>query len=256
MDILTLSLAVQKALRELGVKTEPGKVLLKETTASYGVVTEYIGLAVGKTYNVSFLGGTFQAVCKAMEEIRYVGNLSLLIEDAENTGEAFCIAEVVEDGENGTVWSFSVEGEEFTVSTPETIHPIDPKFLPGVCLPVVVDFDVLGLTAPILELVNTNGGMLKLQHENDYGVNIEEVAQAFPNGKVYCASITIPDLGRMNVYPVYNSYDHRGLLAVHFDSYVYNVESGLIKFFVRIEPYYHTADTIELVNIGIRVGFF
>lgn len=129
--------AKSRVLRELGVKTEPGKVLLKETTASYGVVTEYIGLAVGKTYNVSFLGGTFQAVCKAGEEIRYIGNLSLLIEDAENTGEAFCIAEVVEDGENGTVWSFSVEGEEFTVSTAETIHPINPKFLPGVCLPVV-----------------------------------------------------------------------------------------------------------------------
>ena len=137
MDILTLSLAAKKALRELGVDATPGKVFLKETTASYGVVTRYIGLAAGKTYNVSFLGGTFQAVCKAGEEIRYIGNLSLFIEDAENTGEVFCIAEVVEDGQIGTVWSFSIEGEEFTVSTAETIHPIDPKFLPGVCLPVV-----------------------------------------------------------------------------------------------------------------------
>lgn len=28
-------------------------------------------------------------------------------------------------------------GATCTISTPETIHPIDPKYLPGVCLPVV-----------------------------------------------------------------------------------------------------------------------
>lgn len=103
----------------------------------------------------------------------YVGNLSKF-KDAENTGEKFllynkknmliCFAEHLLPSASGICW-ITCEVVE------ETIHPIDPKYLPGVCLPVVEIADYTALTeaecaaldkaesnnAPIVVKFNFNG---------------------------------------------------------------------------------------------------
>ena len=128
----------------------------------------------------------------------------------------------------------------------ETITPIDPKYLPGVCLPVVVDFDELGITNCVLGLFDENGGTEDLFENNPYGVDVDRVCQAFPTGAGFSAKLTVPNTGVMHVNPVYTANGPDFKLA-HFDSYLMN-DSGLLKFYVRI--------TCTLDHVRVVAGFY
>ena len=122
-----------------GGYTKPGKTLLDVALTDGKKVVEYkIGLEVGKTYTVTTDSGTYTAVCKMFMDVApCLGNLSVLAEDLENTGETFVVTEYMEDA-NVVVTAVDQNGGSFIkVTTPKNIVPIDPKFLPGVCLPVL-----------------------------------------------------------------------------------------------------------------------
>lgn len=102
--------------------------------------------SIGKTYEVVWNGGAYKAICKDVSETVGVP-IALIIGNTvttggDDTGEPFVLV-YMDDGEiNGfEVLAVGATADVFvdlTVSEfAETIHPIDPKFLPGVCLPVV-----------------------------------------------------------------------------------------------------------------------
>ena len=118
-------------LEDGGGYSEDGKVLLntaleRENTISITVVTHHIGLELGKKYTVTLDSGTYEVECISAGE-----NLGLTDPDY------FIVQEVVEDGLKITFAEDFNCGNHITISETETIHPIDPKYLPGVCLPVV-----------------------------------------------------------------------------------------------------------------------
>lgn len=103
----------------------------------------------GEKYAVRFDHGTYEVECKRVnvdEEngggwFYYLGNPSVLaklgISTAApdiDTGESF----VVLVASFGMVIAADMDkSQSIVVTSKETIHPIDPKYLPGVCLPVV-----------------------------------------------------------------------------------------------------------------------
>lgn len=133
MDLITLTLAVKKALEELGVKKELGKVLWKgklEATGdglSTASLDNPIGLEVGKTYTVTTDSGTYTSIAKEYGNTIVIGNTAMM--GGDDSGESYCIVEAVA-GEAGAILDIN-GGTSATISAPETIHPIDPKFIPG-----------------------------------------------------------------------------------------------------------------------------
>lgn len=144
MDILTLSLAVKKALAAMGLKIEPAKTVLrgKLTGDGYGS-TETISLVPGVEYSVALTGNSGEkieigrGIAQGVEGATYVGNMALFDEEAPDTGELF-LTLTIPTGDTKTLVVISGGGTaNFVIERTETIHPIDPKYLPGVCLPVV-----------------------------------------------------------------------------------------------------------------------
>lgn len=128
---------------------EPGKFLYEADLISGGFpnVTMFIqggyliGLEVGKRYTVKNDSGTYNGVCAEVGGITYVGNLSLLdsSDGAYDTGELYVVVEAILEGTPVTMVADANHGTHITVSTAETIHTIDPKYLPdmGGGLPAV-----------------------------------------------------------------------------------------------------------------------
>jgi hypothetical protein len=110
-----------------------------------------IGLEVGKTYTVKLDSGNYTAVCKEETKdgitARTLGNTSIYGE-GEDTGESFLVSEVFTAEESVIIIVDRNQGThaEIIDLAGETIHPIDPKYLPGVCLPVVEITDVSNIT--------------------------------------------------------------------------------------------------------------
>jgi hypothetical protein len=133
MDILTLSLAVQKTLRELGIDKENKKTTYSGELTTQGERSMYIAegrlfnLVVGATCTVALDGGTYTEVVKADESgVLYIGDPGV------GNGKSYSVGEYMIDDEN---WQSMVvdhnNGAKFTVTTEtETIHPIDQKYLP------------------------------------------------------------------------------------------------------------------------------
>ena len=100
------------------------------------------GLVAGTTYTVALDSGNYTAVCKRIdsngESILIIGNAALLgMPGMEDTGESFIVYEGY-DSVSESYISVVVDAQAGTrCKVYETIHHIDPKFLPGVCLPVV-----------------------------------------------------------------------------------------------------------------------
>lgn len=152
-DPIDINLGAKKALailRGSGVVgyTEPGEVIIFDVAladndgiSSYDGI-EKLDLTVGNTYTVKMDSGSYSTVCKTTNaegtEIRYLGNAAAL--GGDDTGESFTIASAQAsiEGIAVAVADFA-NGTKCTIIDPmgRTIHPIDPKYLPGVCLPVV-----------------------------------------------------------------------------------------------------------------------
>lgn len=153
MDMITLTLAVKRALQELGVSVESVPQMLGEAQQMYlfkGLTTvakmegEGWLFECGRTYIVNWNGVDY--TCKA-ESHTDNGTLFIAVGDMsvyetgemgktpflfiENESEAVIMdiaAALAEESVNPT-YSISI--------LTETIHPIDRKYLPGACLPVV-----------------------------------------------------------------------------------------------------------------------
>ena len=161
MDILTLSLAAKKALAALGVKIAPGEVLtwdgdFDDTEMIMGalyagkITDKYMDLNSVESFVVKYENGDtktltasecivhadmgVQVLMSVEDEVPYVFSSQSDVEGMMNKGLYFVLAP-----------EFHVEKITFA----DTIVPIDPKYLPGVCLPVVE-----------LSTVITNGAML------------------------------------------------------------------------------------------------
>lgn len=143
MDIISINLAARNALRKLGVDVEPGKLILDRNLSKndsfpnvtvFGEDVEGNELVVGKGYTVTTDSGVFTSVCKTDGLYIYLGNMKFF--GGEDTGESFVACMAKE-----SVWFFLAldyaSGSHMKIVSEETIHPIDQKYLPGVCLPVV-----------------------------------------------------------------------------------------------------------------------
>lgn len=127
-------------LRKLGGDVKRGKAIFNIALtdgSNYDVVVTGKELTVGETYTVITESGSFSAVCKDFDGGSLLGNLASINPSGENTGESFVVYVGVEKGEAYGVAVDQNGGSFIKVITPETIVPIDPKYLPGVCLPVV-----------------------------------------------------------------------------------------------------------------------
>lgn len=170
------------------------------------------------------------------------------------------IAQLLGVSKGTYVWTYDLDGVFYYVSYIngyfiETVHTIDPKYLPpssGGGLPVV-DFDEIGLTDAILQLMNSGGGDLYLPSLDDVGKGISEaMCKSFPADGCYVAKLTVPGMGAMSVNPVYTLFDEYGFKAAHFDSYTEN-SAGLNKFYVRL---YRNTSTANYDSGSISVGFY
>ena len=131
----------QKVL--LDVELVPNNVV--GTGTFYGVEdTASNLLEVGKTYTVTTDSGTYTSVCQSTDAtIKYLGNMELLDGNASTANGSFLVLLAYEDvaGESNAGWALVCldgnYGSHMKIVGDETIHPIDQKFLPGVCLPVV-----------------------------------------------------------------------------------------------------------------------
>lgn len=153
MDFLTLALAQKKALEAMGIKIEPSKVLTYdgkgETFAHNGhsyakITSDAYDLTKVKSITVS-LGGEYVTLSGDALAVSHDDEMGYDVLSATYMGMTLPAVIAVEglslcvyDDEIGYVTRI-----EFT----ETIHPIDPKYLPGVCLPVVEIADVTAITA-------------------------------------------------------------------------------------------------------------
>lgn len=110
------------------------------TEETGGYTTDF---TIGKKYVVCLDSGTYETECRQVTEDGfnvYLGNGKLLnmtgIEgDYPDTGESFVV--VIEMGVDRIAILDTNGGQSVVIKTLETIHPIDQKFLPGVCLPVL-----------------------------------------------------------------------------------------------------------------------
>lgn len=143
MDTVTLTLAkaYTDSQRLAFAETETVEVLsettinleMAEDGVAEGVSEKMISLTAGQTYNVVWDGVRYECVAQIFDGSAFIGNLGIL--GLDDTGEPFMLI----PGDNGIV-AISMTAGNHTLSITqetETIHPIDPKFLPGVVLPVV-----------------------------------------------------------------------------------------------------------------------
>ena len=136
MDMITLAMA--KAYSDSKGGYAETKTIYPQTTVQCADVGDGVPaagleektLVVGETYTVTFDGKRYSCVCS---ELNAVGN-NAIFGEGEDTGEPFLI---ILNGEDTFAIATQTEGTHTFSITQETIHPIDPKFLPGVCLPVV-----------------------------------------------------------------------------------------------------------------------
>jgi hypothetical protein len=148
-DLAFLMLQSMKSNGGVGY-TEHGKVIvdtelpdiLDSATQATGISAKGNEFEVGKNYTVTTDSGTYLTVCKKIivdeQELIMLGNA--VVWGMEDTGEPFIILLFYED-EQWLIGCIDFNcGTHMTVSTAETIHTIDPKFLPpssGGGLPVV-----------------------------------------------------------------------------------------------------------------------
>lgn len=175
MDIITAKLGAKMAQSELKANgqvgyTSPPETVFQTALGEVEGISTYeapgkLGLVVGNTYTVRLADGDYECVCVGGEvdglEFHWLGNGGLI--GYADTGETFVVVEmevspeVTEVGWMTTVIDTNV-GASCTVIASETIHTIDPKYLPP-SQPKVIDLDSYGIGIGILELVQSGGGV-------------------------------------------------------------------------------------------------
>lgn len=140
MDLITLAMAKPIPIKKAGYVEVSEAVIFENLAVSGGeadttVTTQMIP---GKTYIVTVGGVKYERVCytEAFDGIACVGNARLYDFVNEDNGDDFFVGQARET----IVQCYTRNMGDTTITLAEkteTIHPIDPKYLPGVCLPVV-----------------------------------------------------------------------------------------------------------------------
>lgn len=149
MDILTLSLAVKKALAALGVKITPSEVLtwdgdFDDTEMILGalyackITDKYMDLNSVESFVVKYDNGDTKTLTASECIVRTDTGMQILMSVGDETPYVFSSPADVEGMMNkGLYFTRSPEFYVEQITFAGTIHPIDQKYLPGVCLPVV-----------------------------------------------------------------------------------------------------------------------
>lgn len=174
----------KQILKKLGGDIERAKVILDadlqivedgtvEGTSFYEKPTN-ITLSEGQTYTVKLDSGTYADVCKVMEyegyPMHYIGNLGLV--GLTDNGLPFMAYWLPAVGEHEDGAQFSLidanGGSHITISEAETVHPIDPKYLPEEATPKVIDFDKYGISDVMLTLFGQGGGEYSMGDQSQF----------------------------------------------------------------------------------------
>lgn len=208
----TARMAANMVKRYLGIKTETKQVVLfPETTIAEEAFFEGITVidfapVLGKEYTVVMDGVSYNVVGKPFNSIPseefsgidgvYLGSIEAF---GIGNGEPFLI-EWFRDpafaGSMGITTSQSMfitndgDTKDRTLSilgSAETIHPIDQKYLPGVCLPVVeletvVANEVMLSEADVAKLEKVIGFPIVLKMTNQAGEKMATLANYFADG--------------------------------------------------------------------------
>lgn len=146
MDLITLSLAVCKVLEELGVKTSKSQTTVfrgSPVADSSNWIIDFTPVS-GKEYTVTVNGETTTQKAasytdEAIGNCILLGNATLI--GGEANGVEWYIIHFVDVEASFFAWVNNTEEDGTTTITitteTNTIHPIDPKFIPGAVLPVV-----------------------------------------------------------------------------------------------------------------------
>ena len=148
----------RKLLKNGGVGyTKPAKVIgsieLNDTQESMGtffedsiLVSKFQALKEGETYVVKTDSGTFERVCSSFIEagrtINFIGNLAVL--GGEDNGDSFLVGTAPSLNEPEFIELIAVDfnfSSHITVSEAETVHPIDPKYLPEEATPKIINLE-------------------------------------------------------------------------------------------------------------------
>lgn len=167
MDILTAKIGANMAKKELAASGQVGYVkshqalILPETEIVFTSYIELpkiglINMISGVEYITKWDGEEYR--CTAIQDgvMATIGNLNIINNTAPDTGEPFVVAT---DSDEGCTYVIPSEFGTYTISISggfETIHTIDPKFLPG-NIPRVVNLIDYGVTAE--NLVNASLGI-------------------------------------------------------------------------------------------------
>lgn len=140
MDLITLVMAKAYTDKKAGYVEVSEAVIFENLAVSGGEAdtTVTAQMIPGKTYIVTVGGVKYERVCytEAFDGIACVGNARLYDFVNEDNGDDFFVGQARET----IVQCYTRNMGDTTITLAEkteTIHPIDQKFLPGVCLPVV-----------------------------------------------------------------------------------------------------------------------
>lgn len=135
-------------LRKLGGDKETTKTVLLDGVFEatplgdddFNVIeTPALAIKAGKAATVNWNGKQYTCVAFESDGVVAFGNLAI-VGVGDDTGEPFVYSLSIDDKGNKSGLFATTDSGSITVtvtSTTETIVPIDPKYLPGVCLPVV-----------------------------------------------------------------------------------------------------------------------
>lgn len=141
-----IAIATNRTMRKLGVENKRTIILDTDLYEDHGAMIaqgEGKKLTVGEQYTVTIGGSSYTVTALPTNNedgvMAYIGNISLAGIPEQNTGEPFFVADV--HYANGDVpdlhFCVATNGATHITVAIETTPPIDPKYLPGVCLPVV-----------------------------------------------------------------------------------------------------------------------
>ena len=248
--------AANKVLRELG---EAGKVGRIELNTECFVKAENVPITddgvfdikpsfscvLGNAYTVKWNGVEYICVAFSYEGATVLGNLSSF--GGDDTGEPFVA--VVESKrisimplDGSTTCTIEIWGKT------ETIHPIDPKFLPNGAVPVVIDFDELGLSNIIFSLFAAGGGEERI----DATDAIRDIFSKPYNGNVVC-KVSLDERLTMYMHPM-SARTHDGTLSALFMEGYITIDRAEVK--LRVTFASITRDdygSVERVSIVIGI---
>lgn len=152
MGLITLAMA-KKYSNSKGGYVEPGKVYTfdgnAEETENYnGIIYAKIASTAPNLHNVTKAvytapdGSTVEILAENMNVEDIYGGQRII---ASMMGQNISVIVLDDAG----LWGYAQPGYGYCslIEFAETIHPIDPKYLPGVCLPVVEIGDMDAITA-------------------------------------------------------------------------------------------------------------